>query len=100
MLNVVDSSLLLMFLAGPFCGLGAALTHKAGMHAAIAFTLGGLALSFLSGFASNKLAYSVSGWKRLNEGVGLLVYIAIPLCGLLAVALVPFLVAQIVYGHT
>ena len=97
LLNIANFSLLLMVLAGAFSGLGAAHAHKAGVPAAILFAFGGLALGILLGLASSKFALDS---KRLHAGVGLLVYIAIPLVGLLAVALVPFLVARIVLGHT
>ena|SRR6266487_4087316 len=100
MLNLADFSMLLMALIGPVSGLGAAHAHKAGVPALIVFGVGGLGLGIYLGMVANKCAYRVLDSKRLTAGSGFFAYMAIPLVGILVVALVPFLVAEIVYGHT
>ena len=100
MLNLAGFSMLLMALIGPVSAFGAAHAHKAGVPVAVLFALGGLALGISLGMVTNKLAYRVLGSERLHGGLAFFAYNAIPLIGILAVALTPFLVAAIIYGHT
>jgi len=100
MLNAADFSLLMMTLIGPVSGFGAAHAHKAGVPAAILFALGGLGLGISLGIVANKCAYRVLDSKRLTSGLVFFVYLGVLLVGILVVALVPFLVAEVVYGHT
>jgi hypothetical protein len=98
MLNLADLSLLLMVLAGPLCGFFAAQAHRAGIPSIILFSLGGLTVGIFLGRTSNRLAYSVLGWKRLSAGLLLLLYTAILLGSLLVVIAVPFWVAESVWS--
>jgi hypothetical protein len=98
-LNLADFSMLLMTVIGPLSAFGAAHGHKAGLGAAVLFGLGGLGLGLSVGVTANKCAYRVLGSKKLNGGLAFLVYAAIPFIGILVVALVPFLVAEVIYGH-
>ncbi len=100
MLNLADFSMLLIALIGPVSAAGTAHAHKASVLAIVLFGLGGLALGVFLGMVANKCAYRVLDSKRLTAGSGFFLYMAIPLVGILVVALVPFLVAEIVYGHT
>jgi hypothetical protein len=100
MLNLADFSMLLMALIGPLSAFTAAHAHKAGVSVAILFALGGLALGISLGRVTSKLAYRVLDSKGLHGGLAFFAYLAIPLVGILAVTLAPFLVAEIIYGHT
>lgn len=100
MLNFADFSTLLMAFIGPVSGVCAAHAHKAGVPALVVFGVGGLGVGIFLGMAANKCAYRVLDSKRLTTASALFGYMAIPLIGILVVVLVPFLVAEIVYGHT
>jgi len=100
MLNLADFSMLLMVLIGPVSAAGAAHAHKASVLAIVLFGLSGLALGAVLSMVANKCAYRVLHSKRLPTGLSLGAYAAIPFLGILIVVVVPYLVAEIVYGHT
>jgi hypothetical protein len=95
MLNLADLFMLLMVLAGPLSGVGAAHAHKAGILSLVVFGLIGLAIGVSVAVMSSKLAYSILRSKQLPAGVGLLFYSLVPLAGLLVVVFVPILLAGI-----
>jgi hypothetical protein len=99
MLNLADFSMLLMAIIGPVSAFGAAHGHKASVPALIVFAVGGLALGLSFGIAVNKFAYRVLNSKTRNGGLALLAYMTVPLLGIVTVGLVPFLIAQIIYGR-
>jgi len=100
MLNWTDLCGLLMLLAGPASGFGAAHQHKAAIVSLILFTIFGLIVGVGLGQVSSKLAYSV---LRSRTGPDILrhyAYMFVPPVFLFAVLLVPALLAMMIYGKT
>jgi hypothetical protein len=100
MLNWTDLSVLLMIIAGPFSGVTAAHQHKAGVVPLVFFGVAGLGVGVGVGMVSSKFAYRVLRSKTLPVGLQLVSYLCIPMLSLLLVALVPALLAMMIYGRT
>jgi hypothetical protein len=98
MLNWTDLCGLLMLLAGPVSGFGAAHQHKAGITSLVLFTIIGLIVGVGLGQVSSKLAYSVLRSKTLPGGLQFFVYMFVPMAFLFAVLLVPALLVMMIYG--
>jgi hypothetical protein len=98
MLNFADLFGLLIVLVGPVSGFGAAHAHKAGKLSAILFAFVGLAVAIGVGKVSHKYAYAALSSKTMAAGVQCLVHMLVPFLGLLAAALLPFLLAGFFYG--
>lgn len=98
MLNFADLCGLLIILVGPISGFGAALAHKAGMLSAILFAFVGFAVAISVGKASHKYAYAALSSKTMSAGLRCLVYMFVPFIGLLAAALLPFVLVKMIYG--
>ena len=99
-MNLADLSMLLTAVIGPVSGFSAAHVHKAGVPASVLFALGGLGVGVSLGMMANNWAYRISDSKGLHGALAFFAYVTIPFLGILAVAVVPFWVAEIVYGHT
>ena len=97
-MNFADLCGLLIVLAGPSSGFGAAHAHKAGVASEILFAFVGLAVAIGVGKLSHKYAYAALRSKTMSAGVQCLVYMFVPFLGLLAAALLPILLAEIFYG--
>jgi len=98
MLNFTDFMGLLMLLAGPLSGFGAAHQRKAGLVSLVLFTIFGLIVGVGLGQISSQLAYSVLRSKTMPKGLQAFAYMLVPATFLFAVLLVPALLALIIYG--
>ena len=98
MLNWRDLCGLLMLLAGPMSGFGAAHQHKAGIVSLVLFTVFGLIVGVGLGQVSSKLAYSVLRSKTRPDALRHYVYMFVPMVFLFAVLLVPALLVMMIYG--
>ena len=98
MLNWSDLCGLLMLLAGPMSGFGAAHQHKAGIAALVLFSIFGLIGGVGLGHVSRKLAYSVLNSRNGPDALRHYVYLFVPTVFLFAVLLVPALFVMMIYG--
>ena len=98
MLNLADLQCLLTLLCGPLSGLLAARDHHASVPATVLFTISGLLVSILAGFSARLFAYSALRSERAGLVPQLLIYLLVPVLGLVVAALLPFLAASLLYG--
>jgi uncharacterized membrane protein len=97
MLNWADLCFFLTVLGGTVGGFLAAHSERAETEAVVCFVIGGLLSAIFFGVTFRRIAYAVLMSKKLSGWPQLILYMVVPVAGLLTGMFTPVLLAVLIY---